>query len=73
MKEQEPARWFDDAHHPNECGLYYWETCDDYGNPSPGMYLWQEGKPPQFPERKPWKMFGPIRGAMRPWPMIPKE
>lgn len=64
------ARWWDDAHPPTEPGLYYWEHCDQYGNPRPGLYLWEEGKEPQFPT-DPFKLFGPIRGAMQPWPMTP--
>ncbi len=51
--------------------MYYWETCDDYGNPNPGLYLWEVGKPPQFPDARPFKMFGPIPGAMQTWPIVP--
>lgn len=69
MKLEPNVGWFDDAHLPTEAGLYYWETCDQQGNPSPGFYLWEPGKPPQFPEGRPFKLFGPIRGAMQPWPM----
>lgn len=64
------ARWYDATHPPTEPGLYYWENCDQWGNPRPGLFLWEEGKPAQFPD-DPWKLFGPIRGAMQPWPMTP--
>lgn len=65
------ARWHDDVHLPTEPGVYYWETCTDLGHPLPGLYLWEEGKPPQFPHTgKPFKMFGPIPGAMKEWPMV---
>jgi hypothetical protein len=69
------AAWYDDAHPPMEPGLYYFETCDQWGNPRPGFYLWEEGKPPQYPHEggTPTKYFGPIRGAMQPWPMAPLE
>lgn len=61
------ARWYDNAHSPTECGLYYQETGDKWGNPQPGLYLWKEGDKPLFLER-PWKIFGPIRGALQAWP-----
>lgn len=67
------ARWFTPDDPPTECGLYYWEHGDQHGNPHPGMYLWEEGKPPNFPYNAPWKMFGPIRGAMQPWEPLVKE
>lgn len=67
----EATAWFDDAHPPVEPGIYYWETCDDFGHPRPGFYVWEQYKPPKFPEGI-WKMFGPIRGAMQEWPMVPK-
>lgn len=62
------VRWYDDAHPPGEPGVYYWETCDTWGNPRPGLHFWDEGKPAEFPAGQ-WKMFGPLRGAMCPWPM----
>lgn len=62
------ARWWDEAHPPTEPGVYYWESCDQYGRPSAGLYVWEEGKPYPLPAA-PFKFFGPIRGAMRPWPM----
>lgn len=70
LSPETPARWFDDAHLPTELGVYYWETCDDYGNPRPGLFLLKEE------DRKCptgiWKAFGPIRGAMQLWPMTPQ-
>ena len=68
----EYAQWFDSTHKPTECGLYYWETCDDFGNPRPGLYFWGEGNPPNFPEGV-FKMFGPIPGAAKPWPMTARK
>ncbi len=65
----EAAKWYDDSHPPTEPGLYYWESCDRYGNPSPGLYYWEEGREPKLPAA-PFKLFGPFRGAMRPWPMV---
>jgi len=63
------VRWHDDQHPPEVPGLYYWETIRPDNNwPSPGLYLWEEGKEPKFPKIKPWKMFGPITGAMKPGP-----
>lgn len=61
-------KWYDYVHLPTECGIYYYETCDDFGNPRPGIYLWEEGKPPNFPEGV-FKMFGPIPNAGQIWPM----
>jgi hypothetical protein len=66
------ARWYDDSHLPGNPGWYYWETCDQYGNPRAGLHLWEDGKPACFPTGAgPFKMFGPIPGAMKPWPMVP--
>lgn len=72
MTELPPAKWHDDAHPPTEPGIYYVENCNIFGDPSPGLMYWEDGKPWQ-PPPIPTKYFGPIRGAMQPWPMVPIE
>jgi hypothetical protein len=63
------AKWCDD---PPEPGLYYWETCDQYGNPRPGFFLWEEGKDKgEVPKDS--RFFGPIVGAMQPWETVPTD
>jgi hypothetical protein len=62
---------YDDAHPPTEPGLYYSETCDQYGNPRPGIMLWEAGKPWE-PPSIPTKYWGPMPGAMKHWPILAK-
>jgi hypothetical protein len=66
------AQHYDNAHPPTERGLYYCETCNSRGEPVPGFWWWDEGKPIEMPTI-PAKLFGPIPGAMKPWPMVPAE
>lgn len=63
----EIARWHDQPPVP---GIYYQESCDQYGNPRPGLCCWDEGKPWE-PASIPTRYFGPIVGAMRPWETVP--
>lgn len=63
------AAWTEELPAP---GLYYAETCDDFGNPEPGLCFWEEGKEQPKPY-KPTKYFGPIVGALQTWPMVPDE
>lgn len=63
--------WHDTSDPPTDPGIYYWETCDDFGNPCPGLYHWPEGEPPRFPTERLFKMFGPIPGAFKLWEMVP--
>jgi hypothetical protein len=63
---------YDDAHMPTEPGLYYWETCNPYGDARPGFYVIEEGKTVE-PLTVPSKLFGPIPGALKPWPMTIQE
>lgn len=69
MEDATDARWHDT---PPEPGIYYWETCDHFGNPRPGFYVWEPGKEANCPA-VPSRYFGPIRGAMQIWPMVPQD
>ena len=66
------SRCFSNTVLPTEFGLYYYETCDEHGNPYPGLMLLTEDAPtPQIDLDRPTKIFGPIPAAMKPWPMVP--
>lgn len=63
------ARWYDEPPLP---GIYYSESCDQYGNPRPGLTAWEEGKP-WVASSIPTRYFGPITGAMKTWDTVPAK
>lgn len=63
------AKWTDK---PEGNGIFYCETCDQFGNPVPGLIMVDDGNP-FVPIDRPTKYFGPIHGACRPWETVPAE